>query len=219
MAFGVPLRQDEIDKWIADSDKDWTHKLGEGWKGKKFLGKGQFGIVGLWQYEGPAENAPQITQVVVKQVSLDMAHSVVPWGGEMNGLSEGKLLQKLSKVDTRHIIKMYGGNKAGDRFSEMGVVVRMLLEFCPGGDLEQLMVGYDKHHVSAPREDTWSEVDLWAMFHCMALGIVAMDRGTENSREPAWFAKSHRPLPPAQQTEICHFDIKPDNRKYPSSSI
>jgi serine/threonine protein kinase len=211
-AFGVPVRDHEIQQWIRDSDKNWTRKLGKGWVGKRFLGKGQFGIVGLWEYQGPPQMAPEITQVVVKQVCLDMAHIEPPWG-EMTGLSEGTILQKLSKVNTRHIIKMYGGNKLGDRFGEMSVVVKMFLEFCPGGDLEQLLVGWDEDYAPMRRKHVYDESDIWTIFYCLALGIAAMDRGTENSMEPAWFGEGERPLPPDQQTEICHFDIKPDNSK------
>jgi hypothetical protein len=41
-----------------------------------------------------------------------------------------------------------------------------------------------------------------------------MSRGTEISTEAAWFGYADRPVPAHEQTDICHFDIKPDNRKH-----
>jgi hypothetical protein len=39
--------QKDYDKCLA-SESGWKRKLGKGWIGKKVLGKGNFGVAGLW---------------------------------------------------------------------------------------------------------------------------------------------------------------------------
>lgn len=196
----VPFRDAQIPAWL-DSEKDWEQRLGEGWTGTKFLGKGSFGIVGLWEYRGDPANAPEITQVVVKQCEdADQDPERNIWGGK-TPYDEARILTKLSKAKTNHIIKQYGGNRVGDKFLEMGYVVRIFLEFCPGGDLKQLLAKEGEDPNTA-----LSEADFWAIFNCLALGVFAMYCGTEDPSERGWLADP-------DYTEICHFDIKPDNSK------
>jgi serine/threonine protein kinase len=198
---GLAFRDSQKQAFL-DSEPSWTVRLGDGWKGIKFLGKGSFGIVGLWEYQGDPTKAPAVTKVVVKQSADEpMDDMNIVWGGK-SAMDEGRILAVLSKLNSNHIIRQYGGNRRGDQFLEMGQVVRIYLEFCPGGDLDQLVSGFHQ-----PPNPLLHELDLWKIFKCLAFGVAVLDRGTENSKEPAWRGYSpHRP-------ELCHFDIKPDNSK------
>jgi len=46
------------------------------------------------------------------------------------------------------------------------------------------------------------EKDLWSMFHCLARGVTAMDRGSEDLAVDPW-----------TRPEIGHFDMINDNSK------
>lgn len=198
---GLAFRENQKQAFL-DSEPTWSQRLGDGWKGTRFLGKGNFGIVGLWEYRGDPARAPPVTQVVVKQSTdepMDEFHEI--WGGK-SAMDEGRILKLLGKLNSNHIIRQYGGNRVGDRFLDMGLVVRIFLEFCPGGDLDQLVAGFEQ-----PQRPVLSEIDLWTIFKCLALGIAVLDRGTENTNGPAWNGN------PPDRPELCHFDIKPDNSK------
>lgn len=57
----------------------------------KFLGKGCFGIVGLWEYRGDVLMAPEVTKVVVKQSADEpMDHIYNVWGGK-SAMDEGRM--------------------------------------------------------------------------------------------------------------------------------
>jgi serine/threonine protein kinase len=200
----VPFRDSDKLLFLA-SEPQWSQRLGEGWKGIRFLGRGAFGVVGLWEYQGDptAPSAPKITKVVVKMSCdepMDQANLVF---GTKSPFEEGWMLEQLAKAGSPHIIRQYGGNKIGDRFGDMDKVVRIFLEYCRGGDLDQF-VG----PVGGKAEEPLSEVDLWTIFRCLAKGVAVLDRGTENPNEQAWDA----PYP--EFPEICHYDIKPDNSKH-----
>ncbi|KAH8592305.1 hypothetical protein B0O99DRAFT_674588 [Bisporella sp. PMI_857] len=110
----------------------------DGWKGVKFLGKGGYGIAGLWEYQGSGTNAPQAKHVVIKQTSDEEPPG--PVRGNTTARTEGQILGLLSTTaNTRHIVKQYGGNKLGDRWNSMEWVIRIFLEYCLGGDLERLV--------------------------------------------------------------------------------
>jgi hypothetical protein len=66
---GVGLAfRDSQKQMFLDSESNWIQHLGDGWKGVRFLGKGNFGIVGLWEYQGQSTKAPAVTKVVVKAI-------------------------------------------------------------------------------------------------------------------------------------------------------
>jgi serine/threonine protein kinase len=174
-------------------------------EGGKFLGKGCFGIVGLWEYRGDVLMAPEVTKVVVKQSADEPKdHIYNVWGGK-SAMDEGRILEMLGRLGSNHIIRQYGGNRVGDTFLEMGPVVRKFLEFCPGGDLNQLVSGFEQ-----PPQPVVDELHLWSIFNCLALGISVLDRGTENIHEAAWGGRQ------PDKPELCHFDIKSDNSTYSS---
>jgi serine/threonine protein kinase len=157
-------------RWLESSDS-WQHfNLGPGWKGKKILGRGSYGIAGLWEYEGSAETVPAIKQVVVKQTPLSA------YDKDEDPYIEGKILQLLAEAKSRHIIELYGPPREEAFNGEK--VIRLFLEYCPGGTLEKLMEDDGRKERVSKRP--LLEADVWAIFFCLALGVAVMDRGTED---------------------------------------
>lgn len=199
MALAFSASDEE--KWLT-SEPEWTSRLGDGWRGVKFLGKGSGGIAGLWEYHEDGEHDPTaLRKVVVKQSEATQDWDQTTPLGPKTPFDEGSHLVELRKLGSKHIFRQYGGNRISDDFGEMGKVVRIFLEYCPGGDLGKFVGEPDN---PKPLEKRLLEVDIWAMFYCLALGLTVMDRGTEDYTEPRWngFPK---------ETELVHFDIKPDN--------
>lgn len=46
------MRAAMADQLWLDSEQHWRHRVGKGWVAKRVLGRGSFGIVGHWKYEG-----------------------------------------------------------------------------------------------------------------------------------------------------------------------
>ncbi|CAG8951817.1 hypothetical protein HYFRA_00005621 [Hymenoscyphus fraxineus] len=189
------------DLWLQ-SDATWKESLGPEWYGRKIgvvLGRGGYGVVGLWQYNGPGN--PAVTQVAVKSTIIEYFDRKNPkW------LREGTILKMAQAAKSPHIIRLFGNQSrdraAGDIYSD---VIRLFMEFCPGGDLHNL---YEERWAARKRgvlpEVPLLEADLWCIFHCLALGVGALDRGTEDltSRAPLSWDRNHH---------IVHYDLKPEN--------
>jgi len=184
---------------FLNSSPQWKSSLGPGWIGTKLLGKGGFGVAGLFEYHGPASSAPAITQIVVKMSEAQLPLFPDPQVFPKSKIDEGITLRRLAACKSQHIVRIYGGNRLGDRFGEMGEVVRIFLEYCPGGDVGRFLSGYGE----SPLEPL-EEVDVWALFYCMALGVVVMARGTEDLKAEEWDGVE-------KFGELVHFDLKPDN--------
>lgn len=144
---------------INGNEPDYTPTLGLGWKPQRLLGKGSSGIVGLWEYEGKETKA--IKQIAIKQSRLSPTHS--------DPLRESRFMGTLSQAKSIHLVRQYR-----DAIKEArqggGTIVTMFLEFCPTGDVTRFM----------GRGAKVLEVDLWAMFFCLACAGSAIDRGTED---------------------------------------
>lgn len=177
------MNQSCYKQWL-DSSKDWTYPLGNAWKGSKVLGKGSFGVVGLWQLEGGGDGAsPTINKIVVKQ-NIDAS-------GFQKTLKEGDILYMLSNRPrpSKHILRAYDPPRI-DVYQNVNVA-RIILEFCPAGTLSKLIEA-DRNRgqeVSAPKEPV-AEVDMWAIFNCLALGVAMIDRGTEDPNAASWRSKT-----------------------------
>jgi serine/threonine protein kinase len=175
------------------NDSDWKHRIGKGWKGKKILGSGAYGTAALWEYEGSEGAAPAIKQIVVKQTKVDKSDNRADWE------IEGRLMETLASVRSRHILRMYGPARKDSSYGRD--MRRLFLEYCPGGDMEKLLEADGRKQIIPTRP--FLEVDIWTMFYCMALGVAVMHRGTEDPNAEAW----------VRTTEIVHYDINPRNGK------
>jgi serine/threonine protein kinase len=210
----VPFRNtpEENEAWFA-SEPDWMSRVGDGWKGTRFLGRGSKGVAGLWEYQPKNDpNAPAITQMVVKMSELDDFDEKFRKriGGPKTAKDEGIIGEKLAQIGSPHLVRQYGGNRIGDEFSEMGRVVKLFLEYCPGGDLEQFFPKNAKE-LKNPKPPI-NEYTLWSIFRCMALAITALDRGTEDIKVPAWNGELNH-------TEFMHCDLKMDNGESPFRAV
>ncbi|KUJ20931.1 uncharacterized protein LY89DRAFT_715236 [Mollisia scopiformis] len=169
---------DDDEGWLT-SDTNWKTRLQSGFKGQRILGVGSYGIAGLWSYEGPPETAPAIQHVVAKECEI------AKFDKREDVFVEGRILSMLEKVQSRHILRMYGPVMNDENLGEE--VVRLFLEYCPDGDLGRLLnpkpTGRKNEIVKPPRTPIL-EVDLWAMFYCLALGLAVMGRGTEDDTAP-----------------------------------
>lgn len=191
---------------FLDSEPQWRDRIGEGFIGKKFLGIGSFGVTGLWEYTSPQyydPKAPPIKQVVVKMSQL---YPAAFEGTGRSVLEEGNIGRIIAGYGSNHLIRQYGGNRVGDRFSEMGDVVKIFLEFCPGGSLDQLLP-----QPGQKTQEPLHEADMWQIFNCLAMGVYAMDRESEDMPVPG------APVYNGLDAELLQCDMKPDNgRMHPN---
>ncbi|KAE8445529.1 hypothetical protein EG329_013292 [Mollisiaceae sp. DMI_Dod_QoI] len=194
--MALPFLVTDKQKFL-NSESQWTNRLGEGWKGTKFLGQGSFGVTGLWEYQGKYNDpkAPAIKQVVVKMAQ--MFPGAFAEDGDRSALEEGRIGRIIAGFGSNHLIRQFGGNRVGDHFSEMEDVVRIFLEYCPGGSLHQFLP--QAENLTPP---PLHEADLWQIFDCMAKGVYAMERETEEYGADPYTGT---------EQELMHCDLKPDN--------
>ncbi|KIN07272.1 hypothetical protein OIDMADRAFT_109769 [Oidiodendron maius Zn] len=202
------------DLWL-ESNKNWKYGLNELWKGKKVLGMGGYGLVGLWEYK---KSDDDVIRVVVKQSA----------GKDRALKSESDVLSRIAETGTKHVVRLLKkyheerGQGTSDQWdSDSGYVSRIYLEYCPHGDMKAVMkklryVGSPMHiwskipacSVNSSRkveieQGILPEYFVWSVWECLARGLCVLQNGNENREGPRW------PYP-----EIGHFDIKPHNSKF-----
>lgn len=164
-------------KWLK-SEPEWKDRLGSDWNGVKLLGSGGFGVVGLWQYSSKGKHAKDprmIKKVVVKQ--SDIVYNKEKTKTRSTG--EGTILEMLSQIKSKHIVRQYGPLHK-DIYASKDVV-RIYLEYCPQGDLSRLMAKrMNRVGPALVEEPPIEEEDIWSVFHCLSLGISVLGRGTED---------------------------------------
>ena len=107
------------------------------WRGKKFLGSGNFGRVGLWEYTRKNPKDVPYRQVVVKE-SSEAIPSVDLW-------QEGTFLTQLRDTKSQHIAHSLNDPLVVDAQAENidpawnNKVRRLIMEYCPVGDLTDLI--------------------------------------------------------------------------------
>jgi len=99
----------------------------------RILGRGSFGAVGMWEYQGPnPQRLPQI-QLAIKQLSLDSKDSLE---------GEARLMQLLGRNQSRHVLRLVRDTPdiIGPEIPKWeNRVRRLIMEFCPSGDLFKLL--------------------------------------------------------------------------------
>lgn len=133
------IKNGQNQAWL-DSERLWQVRVGPGWVAQKVLGQGSEGIVGWWQYReiGGDENFLGLKNVAVKQ---NVMRYHVSNGRGLN--QEAWFYRFLGRAQSQHIPKMYRelyqdvGRNTQD--ADRGPVERIFLEFCPGGDLQNLI--------------------------------------------------------------------------------
>lgn len=138
----APLRPTIPHAWL-NTEPHWMHRVGKGFVGKRILGRGGFGIVGHWSYEGPDRDQQVLKDVVVKQGLVWRPDW--QWGMHF----EADMLRQLNKANSSHVLRMYHDLYEEPGFNtdgfDRGLVHRLFLEYCPGGDLD----GWSKSHAAA----------------------------------------------------------------------
>ncbi|KAL8710784.1 MAG: hypothetical protein Q9225_007232 [Loekoesia sp. 1 TL-2023] len=180
--------EEEITKWGArmarfirspydDSDD------AAGWYGLKPLGKGGFGMAGVWEKRDI--NGQVIDQVVIKQIGKDSRHRWYP--------------QKPDEVECMEGLNVF--TTAGDstvRFRRYKryprrEVHRIYMEYCPYGDLNKLIKEYRARRQFIP------EKFIWDVFYHLARACKGLEE----------IPPDHDKTP--DNTETVHRDIKPAN--------
>ncbi|EPE30901.1 Protein kinase-like (PK-like) [Glarea lozoyensis ATCC 20868] len=153
--------------------------------------------------------------------------------------AKGQIHEKLSKQDSKHIVRLIkkgapiepneatGLVDVGDPKDWEGKTKRLLTVYCGLGDMKRLIQSRqklhsdlwgvrDKSHDKIPKEDPglpFDELTLWRFFDCLADGIAVMSNGHEWVYNPN--SKEPTPkvelAPGTQWVPIVHFDIKPAN--------
>ncbi|KUJ21758.1 kinase-like protein [Mollisia scopiformis] len=187
--------------WLQRSE-NWLN-LPKDWFPRKVLGRGTYGIVGRWDYNG--DNTAMPRSIAVKQTGVTKAGPL---------MLESKLLRLLTLVGDEHIIKLYkgchleGGSGTDRELDPLPYspdtfagpkeldVSKIYIEFMPGGDARQWLKELEKD-----KKYVVPEEHLWRILNCLARAILILEQGSDNPAVPD--ADWKRP--------ICHFDIKPEN--------
>jgi hypothetical protein len=175
LPFRIEGPGNDIEAWLP-SDSEWATSLGKDQKGRKFLGRGGYGVAGLWEYVGQ-DPPPLIQHVVVKQTVQNINPLNVDSGQigpSKSPSSEGIIGKKLDQANSNHIVRQFGGNKLGSKFRDLSYAVTLFLEFCPGEDLDQFLPR-NQAEIDNPLL-LLDEEDIWSIFNCMALGIAVLGR-------------------------------------------
>ncbi|CZR61314.1 uncharacterized protein PAC_11210 [Phialocephala subalpina] len=149
--------------WLASS-KNWKTGLNTlGWVGKKVLGMGNYGIVGLWENEEIKDDDP--------------------------GKCESWLLELCNQTGTDHIVRQLQaihydeGQGTSPWDPKDGDVSRVYLEFCKNGNLsgyiQQLTAFY-------PADVLIPEATIWRVFECLSRGLCVMAYGNETGEGVPW---------------------------------
>lgn len=139
--------------WQASESK-WKDRVGKDWKPVRVLGRGGQGVVGHWTFKGPDRHLRKLNDVAVKQAVK--AGPTFQWGDGLE--TEARLLALFQPIKTQHVVKMYRHKyedigQQTDEF-DYGVVHRIFLEYCPGGDLRGWLGGYMNKYVIRSYHDS-----------------------------------------------------------------
>jgi serine/threonine protein kinase len=165
----------------------------DSWAPVRILGKGGFGLVGLWRRTGPDGEIED--EIAIKEIKVSILLEVC---GKPHLAEEAAIMQQLN----RH--EKYAGFNGGAtsvirlrnfRYYKNAQLWRFFIEFAPYGDLYALKYAYKSWDQYLPEEF------LWHVFYSLAHAAYMM--GTFDFTDPATGDTTKR--------KIVHFDIKPEN--------
>ena len=167
------------------------------WRPKRMLGKGAFGLVGLWEKTNGKTGEIE-DEVAIKEMDnsryiehyLERNRSVAREAAIMQQLNNAERRGRPRNNNDNNILRLRSyKNFPSARRS------RFYLEYAPYGDLVKLMYLYKAWDTYLPEEF------LWHCFYSFAKAAVLMDKG------PFTDLEDQRPT----KSSVVHFDIKPDN--------
>lgn len=175
------------------------HQFDDTWRPKRMLGKGAFGLVGLWEKVNVVTGEVE-DQVAIKEMQRSRHHE--HYLQRNSSLArEAAIMQQLNNAEQRGRPRNNNSNdnnilrlRSYKNFP-MARRSRFYLEFAPYGDLVKLMYLYKAWDTYLPEEF------LWHCFYSFAKVAVLMEKG------PFTDLEDQRPT----KSLVVHFDIKPDN--------
>ncbi len=141
-----PWEEDLRERFLAQTIPEITADPAQraDWKGIKYLGGGGGGRVGLWEYTGQEDTAPNFRRVAVKEVRVDDPRDDGVLQEEL--FKEGKRLERLQEAaQSSHIITLQAPLPGADAKGEgsnaqrQGKIRRLVFEYCDMGDLLKLI--------------------------------------------------------------------------------
>ncbi|KAE8446826.1 hypothetical protein EG329_011603 [Mollisiaceae sp. DMI_Dod_QoI] len=186
-------KKDSGKAWMSTESK-WKDRVGKSWKPVKVFGRGSQSVVGHWTYDGSDRAQRTMNDVAVKQAVKK--GPTYTWGDGLE--KEARLLMLFQQANTPHVVRMYRHlyEDAGQQTDDFdhGVIHRIFLEYCSGGDLNDWLGDFMNRTTPVP------EYDLWCIFHCLARACLVIHHGSEDPTQPRWGVK-----------EIAHLDPKLEN--------
>jgi serine/threonine protein kinase len=170
-----------------------NNQMDDSWEPVRALGKGSFGVVGLWRKTGRKGEVED--EIAIKEMR-HLAHSVASTDHDPRLAKEAVIMRQLNDAEQRRAgtinnilrLRSFKNFPAAGRW-------RFYLEFAPHGDLHKLVYSYKAWDNYLPEEF------LWHTFNSLAKAAVIMEQG------PFIHPKTKKPT----DWSVTHFDIKPEN--------
>ncbi|KAH0356453.1 kinase-like protein, partial [Aureobasidium melanogenum] len=166
----------------------------EQWVGTKQLGEGGQGCAGLFIKRDPTTQKI-IERMVVKEVEretkLGLQEGSSPkddyeFFGPKKDIPREQYMSMIMPKDSKNTIQIWGHRLFPERN-----VLRLYMEFCPGGDLKRLLEPYKVRSLTFP------EPYLWKLFQDLARAVHAMDNPSGHGL--------------TGDESVAHIDFKPRN--------
>jgi serine/threonine protein kinase len=165
------------------------------WRPIRPLGKGGYGLVGLWQKFN--KEGAVIDSLAIKQQKYKRNQAIFEVdGSDGNHLAiEAVLMSRLNALKCENIIQLRGfRNNSFER------LWRFYFEFAQWGDLRTLINNYRAWDTYLPEEF------LWSIFHGLANAAYELRKGPDGYRDLLTGKKYEE-----GEAFVVHFDLKPDN--------
>lgn len=163
------------------------------WRPVRVLGKGGFGIVGLWQKTNSQDETED--EIAIKEMERPL-HGDYHLDRNPSLAREAVVMKQLNDAEKR---RGYSINNIlrlrSFKFFPPSRRWRFYLEFAPYGDLNKLLYSYRAWNSYLPEEF------LWHVFHSLANAATTMEQGPF----------THLESEEAIDWSVTHLDIKPDN--------
>ncbi len=161
------------------------------WRPVRPLGKGGYGIVGLWQKID--NNDTVLDSLAIKQQSYRNNPQVQEMFEVAGGMAyEAALMHQLNQQQCSNIVQL-----RGFKDNPIEKLWRFSFEFAEWGDLHRLETNYRAWNTYLPEEF------LWHLFHGLASAALAMAVGE--------FHDVGEESGPDTDSYVLHFDLKPAN--------
>ncbi|KXS98114.1 hypothetical protein AC578_9387 [Pseudocercospora eumusae] len=162
------------------------------WQWVRSLGTGGVGHAGLWKRVD--ENGELIDRIVAKESSPEFFMSRDLWYDEpLKTPKEAALMESINQMrDSKNVLRCLGW-----RVYKVLKIIRLYLEYCEHGDLENLIEIYDRKRGSST--DHYLPVRaIWAIFESLVAALCLLHRGgmPGHSLPPKWKPMVHQDIKP-----------------------